>query len=209
MIEILKLTKFYLTYIRKNKVYEKVPITKEEYDKLMEYLISKNMYMEACWVSFAFNCGSRKEEILQIESEVANYEIQGKFYESHNVRAKGRGISGSVYKILINEEAMKYIKLWIENRGYDHKYLFTVKYNGEYKRISSSWANDFCKRVVSEFIGRRVNPHLFRASAATNAINNGKDLKSVSKHLLHHQGTQVTELYIVRDDAQDKNSLFD
>ena len=83
---------------------------------------------------------------------------------------------------MLNEEAVKYIQLWLDKRGYDHEYIFTTKYNGEIKQMSREWAANFCTSTLSDILGRRINPHLFKASAVTNLLSKGKDIKIVSKY---------------------------
>ncbi len=193
-----------------NKVYEKVPITKEEYDKIVEFLLGKEDYLGLAWFTMAFNTGARKAELIQYKSSMLDVDESknNTFYETNLVRAKGRGHSGKAYKHLFNKDALKYAKLWIEKRGYDHEYLFTVKYCGEIKPISISWANDFCGIVLTKFLGRRVNPHILRASAATYLMNLGVDINKISKLILHHESIEVSQRYLIRDETEDKNSIF-
>ena len=95
-----------------NKVYEKVVITKEEYDLIMKNLLNTENWLGLSWMAFAFNTAARKEEIKQIKTEVITYKKTGNFYESHKVRGKGRGVDGKIFQIMINEEAMKYLRLF-------------------------------------------------------------------------------------------------
>ena len=81
---------------------------------------------------------------------------------------------------MINLEALKYMKLWVENRPYESEYIFAVKYGGEIKPISETWANALCQNVLSEICGRRINPHLFKASCVTYLLESGVELSLVS-----------------------------
>lgn len=44
---------------------------------------------------------------------------------------------------MINTEALEYLKLWHEQRGYDHEYLFTTQYGGQPRQMSEGWADYF------------------------------------------------------------------
>lgn len=67
---------------------------------------------------------------------------------------------------MINTEALEYLRLWHEKRGYDHEYLFTTQYGGEPKQMSESWADYFCSDVLSDILGRRINPTSLKLRAS-------------------------------------------
>ena len=101
------------------------------------------------------------------------------------------------------------MKLWVEKRGYEHEYLFTVKHDGEYKQIALGWADDLCSNILSDILGRRINPHLFKASAISNYLASGMDLKFVSKHIGQHADISTTSsFYDLRTFAEEKNDML-
>ena len=197
--------------IAKNQVYNKVAITVEEYEKMMEELEDRKNYLGLAWVATAFNVGSRRAEIIQFKTEILEYPIpEGQNYVlSHTVRGKGASTDGKPLKYMINSDALKYMKLWIENRGYESEYIFSVKYGGEIKPISTSWANDFCTNTLSKMLDRRIHPHLFKASAISYLLEKGVDLKVVSKYVAMHEDTSTTsKFYDLRDFEEEKNNIF-
>lgn len=197
--------------IPKNRVYDKVKISKDDYDLIMDILLNDEKYMEAAWVAVAFNAGARRAEIPQFKTEVINYPIpEGQNYIlSHIVRLKGRGEDGKQEPYMLNLEALKYIRLWVEKRDYEHEYIFTVKYGGEIAPVSEQWANDFCSNKLSNILGRRINPHLFKASCVTYLLEQGVDLALVSKYIAHHNDVSTTiKHYDLRDFAEEKNKIF-
>lgn len=198
--------------IANNQVYDKVPVTKQEYDLMIETLLDDKNYMGACWVAVAFNSGARRTGILQFKSEIATYKMNDdlNYVKSHNVREKGEGQDGKVVQYMINKEALKYIRLWLDNRGYEHEYIFTVKHKGEIKRIAEGWANHFCEDVLSDIVGRRINPHLFKASCITYLVTEqGVDLKLVSKHVAHHNDVSTTDkYYLIADELEEMKMIF-
>lgn len=200
-----------LPSIPKNKVYNKVKITYDEYKLMMDTLLDDENYLGAAWVATAFNTGARREEIPQFRTEILDYPIpEGQNYVlSHIVRLKGRGEDGKQEPYMVNEEALKYMKLWIEKRGYESKYIFTTKYNGQINRMSTEWANTFCSDVLSDIVGRRINPHLFKASCVTYLLEQGVPLELVSKFVAHHENVATTIAhYDLRDFTEERNQIF-
>lgn len=199
------------TDIPKNHVYDKVAISEEEYRTLLDVLCSDENYLAAAWVACAFNSGARRGGIIQFKSECVKDGIpEGKsFVMSNKVREKGRGTDGKVVQYMLNEDAVKYVQLWLDNRGYDHEYIFTTKYGGEIKQMSREWAADLCTNTLSDILGRRINPHLFKSSAVTNLLEKGKDIKLVSKYIAKHESVETTlSRYDLRKDTG-LDELFD
>lgn len=200
-----------LPAIPKNKVYEKVKVTYEEYQEMMNVLENDENYLGMAWLATAFNVGARRSEIVQFKTEILNYNFpeESTFIYSHNVRLKGRGEDGKIEPYMINREAIKYMKLWVENRGYDHEYIFSTKYNGDTIQMSPSWADYFCSNVLSDILGRRINPHLFKASCITYLLEQGIKLELVSKYVAHHENVATTiSHYDLRDFEEEKNQIF-
>lgn len=194
-----------------NYVYEKIPISEDEYNKLKEALLDDENYMGLAWVACAFNSGARRGGIRQFKVECIKDGIpEGKtFVYSNMVREKGKSIDGKQVRYMMNSECVKYINLWLEHRGYDSEYIFTSKYRGEINMISKEWADDFCTNVLSDILGRRINPHLFKASAITYLLEKGKDIKTVSKFVAQHNDISTTQsFYDLRKD-EGVDELFD
>ncbi|MCK9330287.1 MAG: tyrosine-type recombinase/integrase [Candidatus Cloacimonetes bacterium] len=197
--------------IPKNQVYNKVPITYEEYELLIKTLEESKDYLGLAWVATAFNVGARRAELIQFKTEILDYPIQDNqnFIISHVVRGKGTSVDGKPLRYMIHMDALKYMKLWVENRKYDSEYIFVTKYGGKVKPISNNWANRFCTDILSPILGKRVHPHMFKASCITYLLENGKDLKLVSKYIAHHEDTATTSgFYDLRDFEEEKNNIF-
>lgn len=200
-----------LPAIPKNKVYEKVKVTHDEYQEMMTVLENDENYLGMAWLATAFNVGARRSEIVQFKTEILKYDFpeESTFIYSHNVRLKGRGEDGKIEPYMINREAIRYMKLWVDNRGYDHEYIFSTKYNGELMQMSPSWADYFCSNVLSDILGRRINPHLFKASCVTYLLEQGIKLELVSKYVAHHENVATTIAhYDLRDFEEEKNQIF-
>lgn len=198
--------------INKTQVYEKIPISKEEYDKIMKALEKKENYLGMAWTATAFNVGCRRSELIQFKTEILDYPVkEGKNYVlSHVVRGKGAGIEGKPLKYMIPLDVLEYWRLWVEKRGYENEYIFTTKNGNTITHMSKNWANVFCHEVLSPILGRRVNPHLFKASCVTYMLEQGKDMKLVSKYVAQHQSVDVTSNYYdLRSFDDELDELFD
>lgn len=201
--------------IPKNQVYDKVAITKEEYDLLIETLLAGEHYLGVAWVATMFNVGCRRSGCIQFKSEIVNYPFEKdkdgnelNYVMSHSVREKGRSKDGKIVSYMIPKEVIQYIKLWLDKRGYKHEYIFTVKYDGGIHKMSKAWSNNFCTDVLSNILGRRVSVHIFKSSCVTYLLEQGKSMKAVSKYVAQHESTATTAIYDLRKDDEEKNSLF-
>ena len=206
--------------VAKSNVKEKQPLTTKEIDTLVKELTKRKDWQKLAYVLFTYITGCRREEARQLLVEVATYEKykdkQGNeksYYVTHSIRAKGRGKEGKVRKFKFDDKAMDAIQRWIKQRadsveGDNCPYVFASKSKDGYKQVSANTFNLWCDEFSEILGGRPVHPHLFRSSRATNAvIEEGKDIKSVQK-LLGHNSSQTTEIYVVRDDADDDDDLF-
>lgn len=204
----------------KSNVKEKQPLTTAEIDKLVKELTKREEWQKLTYVLFTYITGCRREEARQLLAEVATYEKYSDkkgnekvYYLTHSIRAKGSGREGKVRKFKFDEKAMQAIKKWMAYRETQFEndtceYVFVSKSKDGYKQLSANTFNLWCEEFSEILGGRPVHPHLFRSSRATNAvIEEGKDIKSVQK-LLGHNSSQTTEIYVVRDDADDDDDLF-
>ncbi|NBI28595.1 tyrosine-type recombinase/integrase [Chengkuizengella marina] len=195
--------------IPKNKVYEKIKVTKEEYDLLMEMLAEDENYLGMAWLATAFRVGARKSEIIQFKTEILDYSIpeNQSYVLSHTIRGKGKSTDGKPLQYMIPLDVLPYLKKWVEVRGYDHEYIFTTKHHGQTKQMSADWADALCD-TLSHILGRRVNIHIFKNSCITHLLESGIDMKLVSKYVAHHEDISTTQIYDLRDFEEEKNRIF-
>lgn len=200
----------------KQFVHEKKPMNEEEWNLLISTLEQEEEWQKIAYLKFTYSTGCRRAETRQLLKEVINYEPikkikDGKeiiYYQTHDIRCKGRGKSGKIRKLMFDQEAMDSIKKWLEVRGEDDcPYVFVTKYRGQYKQVGETTFNDWCEQF-SEIIGRRVHPHQLREKRATDiVVNEGKDIKAAQK-LLGHESSSTTEIYVIRDDDEDIDEVF-
>ncbi|WP_072728085.1 tyrosine-type recombinase/integrase [Paenibacillus sp. NAIST15-1] len=199
-----------LPAIPKNRVYEKVKVTKDEYDLMMSVLEDDENYLGMAWLATAFRVGARRSEIIQFKTEILDYEVpEGQTYVvTHNVRGKGRGDDGKILQYMVPLDVLPHLKKWIEVRGYEHEHIFTTKYNGQIDKMSQTWADDFCANTLSDILERRINVHIFKNSCITHLLESGVDINLVSKYVAHHENISTTQIYDLRDFEEEKNQIF-
>lgn len=199
-----------LPSIPRNKVYEKVKVTYEEYQEMMKVLESDENYLGMAWLATAFRVGARRSEILQFRTEILDYKFpEGQNYIlSHIVRGKGKSTDGKPLEYMIPLDVIPYWKKWLEVRGYESEYVFTSKYGNEIRPVSTSWADYFCSEVLSNILGRRINVHIFKNSCITYLLESGIDINLVSRFVAHHENVSTTQIYDLRDFEEEKNQIF-
>lgn len=195
--------------IPKNEVYSKEAVTREEYQLMIDTLMDDENYLGVAWVATAFNTGARRSEIVQFKTEILSYEIpeNQNYVMTHTIMGKGRG-GGKPIKYMVNKEALRYMQMWVDKRGYEHEFLFTTSYDGT-GQMSDTWANHFCTNVLSDIVGRRINPHIFKASAITYLLEQGVPMQMVSKYVAQHDDVSTTQqFYDLRDFEEEKGNIF-
>lgn len=193
---------------------EKEPLTIDEIAKITKALEEEEEWQKLAYFWFSIGSGARREEVRQIEKEVAGYEkhiVDGEeknYVFSNKVRAKGKGREGKVRRHYITDEAMVYIKKWVkyreENYPYDDsEYLFiTINETREtVGQISAGmfnvWCNDFSEYVDD----KKIHPHLLRSTRATLLSDEGVDIRAIQK-LLGHADASTTQIYIISEDDE-------
>lgn len=206
--------------VAKANVKEKNPLTKQELELIIETLKKREEYQKLAFLLVAYSSAGRRAEVIQLKKEIVNYQtyknkdgVDQKFYLSHVVRGKGRGKNGKDIRLMISKDAMNAIKKWIEVREQEVdidgcEYIFVSKAKDGYKQISLNTVNLWVD-YFGDIIGRKINPHLIRASRSTHiVVDEGKDVR-FAQRLLHHESSETTNKhYIIRDENEDLGDLF-
>ena len=210
----------------KTFVHPKEPLTKAEFNHLVEVLTEREEWQKIAYLVFTLETGCRRAESRQIRKDIINAKpivrkIQTKDdagnmvereivkYQTPMIRAKGRGAEGKQRRLTFGQDAMDAFKKWVEVRGEDDcPYMFVVKNKTGCVQLSESGFNSWAANTFAPIVGRRFHPHLLRESRATQAVvEEGKDIKAVQK-LLGHESSETTEIYVIRDDSDDIDELF-
>lgn len=195
--------------IPKNQVYNKIAISENEYKLMIETLLEDENYLGCAWVATMYNVGCRRSGCIQFKTEILDYKKEdGQDYIMSNIiREKGRA-GGKMVQYMMPDEAIKYMKLWTDKRGYEHEYIFTTRYKGQIKQMSPDWADYFCVNVLSDICERRINVHLFKSSCITHLLDSGVDIQLVSKYVAQHESISTTSIYDLRTFDEEKKGIF-
>lgn len=207
-------------------VHEKEPLTKAEFASLLDELSARGDWQKVAYLKFTFETGCRRSESAQVMKDIVNAKptVKEKVvvdedgiertisivqYKTPPIRCKGAGRTGKVRNLVFGQDTMDAFQKWLSVRGDDDcPAMFITKHNGEICAAQPSTFNSWASSTFTKIVGRRVHPHLFRESRATQAvIEEGKDIKAVQA-LLGHNSSTTTEIYVIRDDSDDMDELF-
>ena len=200
-----------------SKTYEKVVLSKEEIDLICKTLQEAGQYQELAAFYMLYMAGCRRSELIQVRKEILSYEYvkdpkSGElknYYMTHNVRGKGKGELGEQYPLLFDDTVKKYLQMWMDERGEDDcEYIFVSKRQNQVSQINPSAVNYWFSDIISDIIGRRVNPHITRSSRSTHILESGLDIKKAQKLLRHKDSSTTEKFYDLRQDKDDMGDVF-
>ena len=178
-----------------NDVIVQTFLTQEQVDEILNKLEElPNKLQVLAFVSLALSSLARVNALISCRWEQVNFD---ECYIEGVVEKEGYVVD------LDFDEYTKNILLKLkkqrEEHGIDCEYIFCSLYDGEYKQINNSTANDWSK-FAGKLIGiETLHCHDFRHSGATLLKNAGMSLEDISKSL-NHASTDVTlKHYIKRD----------
>jgi site-specific recombinase XerD len=192
---------------------EKIPLTIEELNTLIKALEKEKQYQKLAYLLTAYSSAGRRAEVIQLKTEILNYEQykdkNGKeqgFYLSHTLRGKGKGQGGKAIRLMISEDAMNAMRKWVDIKGTDSEYIFSNKKGDNHISVNTVnlWVDSFGK-----IVGRKIFPHLIRASRSTHiVVDEGKDVRFAQKLLNHESSETTNKHYVIRDESEDMGDLF-
>lgn len=208
------------------EVHKKEPLNPEEYLLLCDTLEKNKKWQHLAYVKFTYISGCRREESRLLLKDVVNAkeiiktvkikdsegnqtECEVRKYKTHDIRCKGKSNVGNVRPLEFSEEVMDALKKWLEIRGEDNcPYMFVAYTKGIPHQVAPTTFNYWCSHGFTDIVGRRVHPHLFRESRATNlVVHSGKDIE-VARKLLGHKSSETTRIYIIQEDSEDADEAF-
>lgn len=157
-------------------VREKSIFTKEQLQKLLDYLVDKDEIEKAVCLSVAMNSGRRKAELPRLKMSYFNDEniIYGSLYKTpETVKTKGRGSKGKQLTLyILKNDFQPYLDMWRkyrEENNIQSEWLLPKKVGGEWtdKPISistlDSWADTFARILEIPFYWHSMR-HYFTTS---------------------------------------------
>lgn len=146
------------------RVFTKTIFSEEQLKKLLDILVEKGKYDQACALSLAMNSGRRKSELPRFKVCYFNDEniIYGSLYKTpEEVKTKGRGSLGKRLVLYVLSKPFKpYFDLWMNYRkenGIESEWLLPKKVAGKYidepmgAQTLDSWADTFSKILGIDF----------------------------------------------------------
>lgn len=159
-------------------VREKTVFTKERIDYLLEKLVEKCRYDQACMLALAVASGRRKAELPRMKTSYFNEEniIYGSLYKTpEKVKTKGRGSKGKeIYIYTFKKDIQPYLDMWMKYRkenNIESEWLIPHKignsYVDEQVPISTmdAWADQFTRILEEPFYWHSLR-HFFVSEAS-------------------------------------------
>jgi integrase len=214
----------------KSFVHDKVPPTREEIDMMIDVLEKsdrKDKKQLIAYIQFCFSTGCRRAEVRQIMKDIVNTNPiikqietkdedgntivkEARYYLTPEIRCKGAGKSGKIRKLKFSEQAMQALKDWVNERDDDCPYMFVSHpFSSFISQASTSLINEWCTNILSPILGRRVHPHCFRESIASDIVLCQKKSIESARALLGHNSSETTKIYVIGDDPESEaDELF-
>ena len=182
--------------------------------ELVDKLMEKKNYKKATLVALLYDCGSRKNEIAQVEKE--------SFYdESKNLTNKLIGKRGKIYRAVYHSLTKKCVKKYLEERGEDDVKELFITEGGFPARaeVLYDWIISL-RPIVEEITGKesKITVHTFRHSFIQNLSdgthylcreqNLGKVPLDKIKLLVNHSDISTTDSYRKDTSLEEIGELF-
>ena len=182
--------------------------------ELVDKLMEKKDYKKATLVALLYDCGSRKNEIAQVEKE--------SFYdESKNLTNKLIGKRGKIYRAVYHSLTKKCVKKYLEERGKDDVKELFITESGFPARaeVLYDWIISL-RPIVEEITGKesKITVHTFRHSFIQNLSdgthylcreqNLGKVPLDKIKLLVNHSDISTTDSYRKDTSLEEIGELF-
>lgn len=159
-------------------VREKVIITEDQLEEMLNKLVEMKEYQLACWLSFLASSGCRRSEAVQMKvvwftKEYEHFPEPYTMWKTPPIRTKGRGEEGKVIpKYIFKKSFEKYLNLWLDKRktlGIANETLFVSKSTSgplQYFDATCWTANAFAHQI-SNIFSMRFHNHCMRHFFAT------------------------------------------
>lgn len=175
-------------------------LTDKEREKILKKIEKKSIYKtkNRCMVNMFNYCGIRVSELCGMKWDDIDFKNK-----TIAIRGKGRK-NRRVPLIQEVEEDLKQLK---KEQAPKSEFVFTVKKSG--KQMQPRSVHDIIKRYAKEAkINKTISPHRLRATAATNYLREGVNLRYIQM-LLGHESLATTMLYMNPDEQEMNQALHD
>lgn len=193
------------------KVRDIVFLTDEQITKIINYLLEKEQYQKALYVSLSYDSAARRNEIAQVKKTD---------FLTKNQTNMVTGKRGKKFQLIYFSRTQEIAKKWLEQRGEDDiDSLWVLEKSGVKTNVSYdtfyNWARSL-RKVIKEIDGSEldINSHSFRHSALEaysqgthNALaemgkgGNKLDLNTL-RVIAHHSDVSTTQNYLLNHDDE-------
>lgn len=199
---ILSSLKSYYDYLEYKHLIEHNPfnsINRPKREKRLPNFINNNDYEEILKKSLERTdfIGRRNTLLLELLyssgiriSEAINIKIKDINISDKSIRILGKGSKMRI--VYFGEYAKEYLEEYLKVRNSSLEYLFLNKNNTPLTRRGAEYI--ISNLVKTSLLKKKVTPHTFRHSYATEMLNNGADIRSVQE-LLGHSSLSTTGIY--------------
>ena len=157
--------------------------------KILEYTpVGKFCYRNKAIISLLYSSGIRVSELCNIT--LASIDLENRYLI---VNGKGNKVRICPFNQTCKTVIENYISIERNQKANtDCNYLFINKFGN--KITTRSIENIINDVSIKLFGNKKLHPHLFRHTYATNLLNNGADLRTVQE-LLGHSSLMTTQVY--------------
>lgn len=199
---ILSSLKSYYDYLEYKHLIEHNPfnsINRPKREKRLPNFINNNDYEEILKKSLERTdfIGRRNTLLLELLyssgiriSEAINIKIKDINISDKSIRILGKGSKMRI--VYFGDYAKEYLEEYLKVRNSSLEYLFLNKNNTPLTRRGAEYI--ISNLVKTSLLKKKVTPHTFRHSYATEMLNNGADIRSVQE-LLGHSSLSTTGIY--------------
>lgn len=188
-------------------VREKTIFTEEEIQSLLDWLVEKKKYRQACCVALAASSGRRKSEIPRFKVSYFDEEnvLFGSLYKTpEKVKTKGRGSRGKEVQLyVLKKQFDPYLKLWMDYRkenNIESEWLFPNM--NDYSKPMSIDTMDSWTYNYTDYLGKDFYWHSLRHYFTTALVKNNIPT-NVIQDIVAWESADMVQLY--SDISADEN----
>ena len=161
-------------------------INNNDYEKIIKKSLERTDFIgrrNTLLLELLYSSGIRISEALNIKIKDINM-------GDKSIRILGKGSKMRI--VYFGEYAKEYLEEYLKVRNSSSEYLFLNKNNTLLTRRGAEYI--ISNLVKTSLLKKKVTPHTFRHSYATEMLNNGADIRSVQE-LLGHSSLSTTGIY--------------
>ena len=161
-------------------------INNNDYEKIIKKSLERTDFIgrrNTLLLELLYSSGIRISEALNIKIKDINM-------SDKSIRILGKGSKMRI--VYFGEYAKEYLEEYLKVRNSSLEYLFLNKNNTPLTRRGAEYI--ISNLVKTSLLKKKVTPHTFRHSYATEMLNNGADIRSVQE-LLGHSSLSTTGIY--------------